>query len=98
MQYQILPMGVNISPNIFQSKMSELTEGLEFVCTYLDDLLITSNGIFDNYLRQLDTVLQRMGIAGLNIKVERSTFFAIEIEYLGYQFTKGGMKSVPNKV
>ena len=36
-QYQRLPMGVNVSPDVFQEKMSELMEGLEFVCTYLDD-------------------------------------------------------------
>ena len=47
-QYQRLPMGVNVSPDVFQEKMSELMEGLEFVCTYLDDLLIISNGSFDD--------------------------------------------------
>ena len=37
-QYQRLPMGVNVSPDVFQEKMSELMEGLEFVRTYLDVL------------------------------------------------------------
>ena len=63
-QYQRLPMGVNVSPDIFQEKMSELMEGLEFIRTYLDDLLIISNGSFDDHLQQLDTVLHRLCIAG----------------------------------
>ena len=59
-QYQRLPMGVNVSPDVFQEKMSKLMEGLEFVRTYLDDLLIISNGSFDDHLQQLDTVLLSM--------------------------------------
>jgi len=37
--YLRLPMGVACSPNIFQAKMSELMGTLEFVRTYIDDLL-----------------------------------------------------------
>ena len=97
-QYQRLPMGVNVSPDVFQEKMSELMEGLEFVRTYLDDLLIISNGSFDDHLQQLDTVLHRLRLAGLKINVEKSAFFAPEIEYLGYLLTKEGIKPVLNKI
>ena len=51
-QYLRLPMGVNISPDIFQEKMSDLMSGLEFVHTYLDDLLIISNSSFEDQLQQ----------------------------------------------
>ena len=71
-------------------------EGLEFVHMYLNDLLIISSGSFDEHLRQLDTVLSRLRTAGLKINVEKSAFFAPEIEYLGYLLTKEGIKSVPN--
>jgi len=40
--YQRLPMGVAGSPDIFQEKMSGLMSTLEFVRTYLDDLLLIS--------------------------------------------------------
>ena len=36
-EYQRLPMGLSISPDIFQEKMSELMAGLEFARAYLDD-------------------------------------------------------------
>ena len=71
-------------------------EGLEFVRTYLDDLLIISNGSFDDHLHQLDTVLHCLSIAGLKINVDKSAFFAPEIEYLGYLLTKEGIKQVVN--
>eukprot|EP00804_Cyclotella_cryptica_P001330 CCRYP_020351-RA/>CCRYP_020351-RA protein AED:0.43 eAED:0.43 QI:6/-1/0/1/-1/0/1/0/82 len=37
--YLRLPMGIAGSPDIFQSKMTELMATLEFVRAYIDDLL-----------------------------------------------------------
>ena len=66
-QYLRLPMGVNVSPDIFQEKMSDLMAGLEFVRTYLDDLLIISNFTFEDHLHQLQVVLQRLRRAELKV-------------------------------
>ena len=63
-QYLRLPMEVNVSPDIFQEKMSDLMAGLEFVLTYLDDLLIISNSTFEDHLHQLQVVLRRLRKAG----------------------------------
>ena len=38
--YTRLPMGVMCAPDIFQEKMSNLMHGLEYVVTYLDDILV----------------------------------------------------------
>jgi hypothetical protein len=38
-KYLRLPMGVSCSPDIFQEKMSDSMQHLNFVRTYLDDLL-----------------------------------------------------------
>ena len=97
-QYLRLPMGINVSPDIFQEKMSILMDGLEFVRTYLDDLLVISNSTFEDHLRQLSTVLQRLRRAGLKINAEKSSFFSPEIEYLGYLLTKEGIKPVQKKI
>ena len=97
-QYLRLPMGINVSPDIFQEKMSILMDGLEFVRTYLDDLLIISNSTFEDHLRQLSTVLQRLRRAGLKINAEKSSFFSPEIEYLGYLLTRDGIKPVQKKI
>jgi len=50
-EYQKLPMGLCNSPDIFQEKMNDLFVGLDYVRAYiLDDLLIISNGTFDDHL------------------------------------------------
>ena len=41
-EYQVLPMGLSNSPDIFQENMSKLFSDLEFVREYIDDLYITA--------------------------------------------------------
>ena len=56
-EYQKLPMGLCNSPDIFQEKMNELFNGLEYVRTYIDDLLIISNKSFEDHINKLEKVL-----------------------------------------
>ena len=47
--YLRLPMGIAGSSNIFQKKMTNLMEKLEYVCTYINDLLVITNSTFDDH-------------------------------------------------
>ncbi len=38
-------MGITNSPDIFQAVMMDVLGDLEYVCTYIDDILITSSGM-----------------------------------------------------
>jgi hypothetical protein len=86
------------SPDIFQSKMLELMEDLEYVQAYLDDLLCISGSSLEDNLEKLEEVLRRLCDAGLKVNAENSTFCALEIEYLGYILTREGIKFQSNKV
>ena len=72
--YKRLPMGVAGSPDIFQSKMSELMATLEFVRTYLDDLLCITKGNLKDHLEKLEKVFSKLQDAGLKINAEKSKF------------------------
>ena len=50
-------MGIAGSPDIFQEKMSGLMKTLDYVRTYLDDLVLMSKSSFDDHLTQIETVL-----------------------------------------
>ena len=93
-----LPMGIAGSPDIFQEKMSGLMESLEFVRTYLDDLLILTKSTFDDHLIKLRQVLDRLKQAGLRINCAKSIFASDEIEYLEYLLTRDGIKPQEEKV
>ncbi len=85
-------MGIAGSPDIFQSKMSELMKTLEYVQAYLDNLLCISRSSFEDHLKKLEDVLRRLCDAGLKVNAEKLTFCALEIEYLGYILTRDGIK------
>ena len=90
--YMRLPMGIAGSPDIFQEKMSGLMESLEFVRTYLDDLLTLTKGTYDDHLLKLRMVLRQLLEAGLRVNVTKSTFDTDKIEYLGYILMREGTK------
>jgi hypothetical protein len=48
-QCKRLPMGVKTSPGIFQRIMYELLGDIPNIQVYLDDILITSNGTFEEH-------------------------------------------------
>jgi hypothetical protein len=43
-------MGISFSSYIFQEKMSDLMQHLNFVRTYLDDLFLISSSTFEDHL------------------------------------------------
>jgi hypothetical protein len=60
-------MGIAGSPDIFQSKMLDLMEDLEYVQAYLDDLLCISRSSLENHLKKLEEVLRRLCDMGLKV-------------------------------
>ncbi len=89
-------MGIAGSSDIVQGKMLELMESLEFVRAYLDDLLCISKLSLEDHLEKLEEVLRQLCNAGLKINAAKSTFCALEIEYLGYVLTRDGIKPQSN--
>ena len=81
--YKRLPMGIAGSPDIFQEKMLELMESLEFVRAYLDNLLCISKLSLEDHLEKLEEVLRQLCDTGLKVNAAKLTFYALEIKYLG---------------
>ncbi len=71
---------------------------LEFIRTYLDDLLIITKGSLEDHLEKLSMVLTRLQDASLKINANKLNFCTLETEYLGYILTRDGIKPQPNKV
>jgi hypothetical protein len=70
--YKRLPIGIADSPDIFQGKMSELMESLEFVRVYLDNLLCISKLSLEDHLEKLEVVLRRLCDAGLKVNAPKN--------------------------
>ncbi len=91
-------MGIAGSPDIFQAKMSELMGALEFVRTYLDDLLCITKASLDNHLDHLRLVLTRLQEVGSKVNATKLKFCSEETEYLGYILTRMVIKPKPKEV
>ena len=63
--------------------MNKLLAGFDYVQAYIDNLLIVTKWSFEEHLRDLDTVPEKIELAGLKINVTKSNFAAHELEYLG---------------
>jgi hypothetical protein len=59
-QYKRLQMGVKTSPDIFKSIMYELLGDIHNIQVYLDDIMITSNGISEEHAAIMEIVLERL--------------------------------------
>jgi hypothetical protein len=80
--------------------MSKLIQDMEYVKTYLDDLLILTNNSFKDHLLKLEMVLVRLSTSGMRVNISKSKFFSEQIEYLaqGYWIIRQGIQPILNKV
>ncbi len=97
-KYQRLPQGICNGPDIFQEKMAELFDGMDYIRAYIDDLLVLTKGNFDDHLDKLEITLQRVREAGLKVNAPKSFFARKELEYLGYLITRQGIRPIKRKI
>ena len=91
-RYKRLPMGVSNAPDIFQSIMQSI---LEFCRVYIDDILIVSDGTYEDHLEKLKQVLERLEQKGFRANVRKCFFARTALEYLGYWLTRKGIQPQP---
>ena len=91
-------MGLCDGPDIFQEKINELFNGLEYVRAYIDDHLIISNENFEDHLNKIKIVLKKLKAAGFKINTFKSFFVGDNLEYLGIKITRQGIMSLPDNV
>ena len=77
--------------------MSDLMRQLEFVRTYLDDLIVFSKINFSDHLYTLTKVLTKLRDAGRRVNVAKSKFTATECEYLRYILAREGILNLSQK-
>ena len=82
----------------FKKKMSTLFADLEYVCTYIDNLLVITKGDLNNHLDKLEVVLTKFKCAGIKINANKLFFCQHQLEYLGYWLMCHSIKMLPNNV
>ena len=96
-QYNRLPFGVASAPAVFQRTMENLLQGLNNVCIYLDDILVTGSSERD-HLENLAAVLEKLEGAGVRLKRSKCHFMLPSVEYLGHIISNKGIQPTEEKI
>ena len=98
--YEFIRMlfGLCNAPATFQRVMQAILAGLEWrsCFVYLDDIFIASR-TFDEHLRHIKEVLERLRAAGVRLKPKKCLFLREEVPYLGHVISASGIKPDPSK-
>ena len=95
--YNRLPFGVASAPSIFQRTMENILQGINHVCVYLDDILVTG-ATEQEHLQNLDEVLSRLEAAGMRWKYDKCAFLLPAVEYLGHKISAQGLQPTDEKI
>jgi hypothetical protein len=97
-QVQKITNGCEKSPDIFQIIVYELLEDIPNIQFYLDDILITSNGTFEEHAAIMEQVLDRLQKANFRANLRKCYFGESKIDYLRYEITRDGIQPQTKKV
>ena len=91
-----MPFGLRNAAQTFQRFIDEVTRGLPFTFTYLDDILVASESE-QEHEEHLDIVLSRLEEYGLNIRIEKCEFGVSQLRFLGHDISAQGIKPTEEK-
>ena len=81
------PMGLSISPDLFQANMQMLLADLPFVKVHLDDVLIFCNGSHQDHMKKVKQVLERLRSKNSAVNARKSFWAVKEAYHLGFMLT-----------
>lgn len=98
-EFITMPFGLSNSPGTFQRVMEMALRGLQWTSCliYLDDVIIFGRTLSEHNER-LDSVLSRLGEAGLKLKPSKCHFLQKEVAFLGHVVSKEGVLPNPDNV
>ena len=98
-EFCVMPFGLCNAPVTFQRLMEKVLHGLvgKVCLVYLDDVLVLGKE-FDEHLRNLELVWERLRESGLHLKPEKCHLVQEEVEYLGFVVSGRGITTSPSKV
>ena len=97
-EYIALPMGLAISSDIFQSRMSALFQDLPYVFVYCNNIFIMGSGSFEEHLENMALVLDRLIKMGMQANPLKLAWAVDEVDYLGFNIIREGIKPQKKKV
>lgn len=96
-EFLYMTFGLRNASQTFQRYIDSNLGDLDFVYTYIDDILVSSNSIEEHY-EHLRIVFQRLKQAHLRLNVSKCVFAVEELEFLGYSVNSKGIRPTLSRV
>lgn len=98
-QYTRVPFGLSNAPAVFQRAINTVLGPIrhDYALVYLDDILVLSKD-FNQGLKRLEIVLNRLSEAGLTLNKDKCEFLKTSVEYLGAEISNNTIRPSPRKV
>ncbi len=92
MHWLYMPFRLKTCPRFFQGLMDHILHGLSKQKTecYIDDLLVKGT-TFDDHVKTMKEILQRLSDAGMMISLSKCHFLQEQVSYLGYEVSAKGL-------
>lgn len=98
-EFLTMPMGMKGSAQTFQRTLQMIVNGLQWqTCLiYLDDIIVFGSN-FQEHLKRVKEVLERIRKAGLKLKPNKCQLFQKEVSFLGHVINKNGITPNPDNI
>ncbi|GFY31200.1 retrovirus-related Pol polyprotein from transposon 17.6 [Trichonephila clavipes] len=98
-QFKVMPFGLCNTPATFERLMKTVLGGLSYeAClVYLDDIIIVGRS-FEEHLKNIRRVLQKLKEANLKLSPSKCHLFRREVTYLGHIISAEGVRTDPEKI
>lgn len=98
-EFTRMPFGLCNAPATFQRAMMETLSDLIWSCcfVYIDDIIVFGR-TYEEYMGNMERVLERLSEHGLTIKPEKCSFGQTEIKYLGHVLSAEGHRIDPDRI
>ena len=112
LQFRVLPFGLASAPTRFNSLVAETLGELRFghhnaeaggvvsaCCTnYIDDVFVADICTFEQHLKDMDQVFERLQKAGFGARMDKAEFCRHEISMLGWTIAEGYKSAQESKI
>lgn len=98
-EFTRMPFGLKNAPATFQRVMDAVLREFVGVCclVYMDDIIIFSSS-FEEHVKDITKILQKLKEACLKIQLDKCYFFRREVQFLGHTVTEKGVKPNCDKI
>lgn len=97
MQYTVMPFGLKNAPACFQKLVNTVLGNVPNCTAYLDDVVVHS-AEWEEHMRSLRAVFQRLADASLTVNLAKCDFGKASVTYLGKQVGGGEVRPISAKV